>query len=72
MQWYERITECGNGERREFVRGKRMIDVINSTELRKVGFEMRMIGSFPQEAGLNDLMWELNRDDKAEALTWCR
>ena len=46
-----------------------MIDVINSTELRKVGFEMRMIGSFPQEAGLNDpeafLKWELNRDYEA-------
>ena len=47
VQWHERLCESGNGERREFVRGKRMIDVINSTELRMIGFEMTCIGVFP-------------------------
>jgi hypothetical protein len=76
VQWYERLSESGNGERREFVRGKRMIDVINSTELRLIGFEMTCIGVFPAEAGSDDKearrKWELPRDVEAEALTWCR
>ena len=77
LQWYERLSESGNGERREFVRGKRMIDVINSTELRLIGFEMTCIGVFPAEAGSHDdkvarRKWELPRDVEAEALTWCR
>ena len=33
VQWYERLCESGNGERREFVRGRCMVDVIESTEL---------------------------------------
>ena len=76
LQWYERLSESGNGERREFVRGKRMLDVVNSTELRMMGFEMTCIGAFPAEAGNDDLearkKWELPRDIEAEALTWCR
>jgi hypothetical protein len=31
-QWYELLTESGDGERREFIRGPRIVDVINSTE----------------------------------------
>lgn len=75
VQWYERLSESGNGERREFIRGKRMLDVINSTELRMAGFEMVGIGSFPPDAsGDADALkkWELPRDVEAEALTWCR
>jgi hypothetical protein len=34
VQWYERLAENGDRERREFVRGERIIDIINSTELR--------------------------------------
>jgi len=45
LQWYERLTD-GDGERREFVRGKRMIDVINSTELRMAGVRVTAIGAF--------------------------
>ena len=37
VQWYERFPESGDGERLEFFRGERVIDVINSTELRAVG-----------------------------------
>ena len=76
VQWYERLSESGDGERREFIRGKRKLDVINSTELRMVGFEMGAIGAFPAAAGNDDpdalLKWELPRDVEAEALTWCR
>ena len=76
VQWYERLSESGDGERREFIRGKRELDVINSTELRMVGFEMGAIGAFPAAAGNDDpgalLKWELPRDVEAEALTWCR
>ncbi len=50
VQWYERLCESGNGERREFVRGRCMVDVINSTELRMIGFEMTCIGVFPSIA----------------------
>ena len=54
----------------------RVIDVINSTELRAVGVDVREIGLFPAEAGVNDpdalIKWELSRNDEAEALTWCR
>ena len=48
VQWYERLYENGDGERREFVRGERMIDVINSTELRLTCFDM---GPFPWRQG---------------------
>jgi hypothetical protein len=76
VQWYERLPENGDGERLEFFRGERVIDVINSTELRAVGVHVREIGLFPAEAGVNDpdalIKWELSRDDEAEALTWCR
>ena len=54
VQWYERLTESGDGERREFIRGERMLDVINSTELRLVGFPMGAIGAFPALAGNDD------------------
>ena len=53
VQWYERLTESGDGERREFIRGPRMVDVINSTELRVVAFPMNAIGVFPALA-VND------------------
>ena len=46
VQWYERLSESGDSERREFSRGERMIDVINSTELRMAGFDMGAIGVF--------------------------
>ena len=52
VQWYERLAE--SGERREFSRGERMIDVINSTELRMAGFDMGAIGVFPSVAGTDD------------------
>ena len=77
VQWYERLGE--SAERREFVRGKRMIDVVNSTELRLLGFEMTNIGVFSaatsndeQNAREARATWALSRDDEAEALTWCR
>ena len=47
VHWYERLAESGDGERREFVRGKQMIDVINSTELREAGVKRTSIGAFP-------------------------
>ena len=76
VQWYERLTESGNGERREFVRGERAIDVINSTELRGVGVRVEKIGALSAGERGNDpealAKWELSRDDEAEALTWCR
>ena len=56
--------------------GERIIDVINSNDLRAVGVDVREIGLFPAEAGVNDpdalIKWELSRNDEAEALTWCR
>ena len=75
VQWYERLPESGDGERREFIRGTREIDVINSTELRWYGFEMISIGSFPgaaEDDAEAQRKWELPRDIEAEALTWCR
>jgi hypothetical protein len=64
------------GERLEFFRGERVIDVINSTELRAVDVIVREIRLFPVEAGVNDpgalIKWELSRNDEAEALTWYR
>ena len=53
--------------------GERIIDVINSTDLRAVGVDVREIRLFPAEAGFNDpdsLMkwvpkWELSHDDEA-------
>ena len=53
VQWYERLTESGDCERREFIRGPRMVDVINSTKLRLIGFPMNAIGAFPALA-VND------------------
>ena len=47
VQWYERLTESGDGERREFIRGERMLDAINSTELRLAGFPMDPFGVYP-------------------------
>ena len=76
LQWYERLAETGDGERRVFVRGERMIDVINSTELRMTGVRVVAIGAFPQNEDASDpeglTKWELRRDDEAEALTRCR
>ena len=54
VQWYERLCESGNGERREFVRGRCMVDVINSTKLRMIAFEMTCIGVFPSVADDED------------------
>jgi hypothetical protein len=76
VQWYERLSEGGDGERRLFSRGERIIDVINSTELRAADVTMAAIGNLPVVPGVNDpealVTWELSRDDEAEALTWCR
>jgi len=70
VQWYERLPENGDGERLEFFRGERVIDVINSTELRAVGVDVREIGLFPAEAGVNDpdalIKWETSCNDEAE------
>jgi hypothetical protein len=57
--------------------GTSAFDVINSTELRAVGVDVREIGLFPAEAeDVNDpdalIKWELSRSDEAEALTWYR
>ena len=64
------------GERLEFFRGEKVVDGINSTELRAVDVIVREIGLFPVEAGVNDpdalIKWELSRNDEAEALTWCQ
>ena len=66
----------GWGERLEFFRGEKIIDVINSTELRAVDVLVSEIGLFPVEAGVNDpdplIKWELSRNDEAEALTLYR
>jgi hypothetical protein len=76
VQWYERLAESGDGERREFSRGERMIDVINSTELRMVDVRVIEIGAFPPSEEANDAealpKWRLDRNDEARALTWCR
>jgi hypothetical protein len=76
VQWYERIAESGDGERREFVRGERMIDVINSTELRMAGVKVTAIGAFPSSEESDDpealTKWKLNGDDEAYGRTWCR
>jgi len=76
VQWYERLTENGDRERREFVRGERMIDIINSTELRMAGVRVEAIGVFPATEEANDdearTKWELSRADEAHAATWCR
>ena len=49
--------------------GERIIDVINSNDLRAVGVDEREIGLFPAEAGFNDpnalIKWELSHDDEA-------
>ena len=54
--------------------GERIIDVINSTDLRAVGVDVREIGLFPAEAGFNDpdaiIKWELSRDDEAGVLSF--
>jgi hypothetical protein len=76
VQWYERLAESGDGERREFNRGERMIDVINSSELRMVDVGVTVIGAFPASVEANDdealIKWQLDREAEAEALTWCR
>jgi hypothetical protein len=51
VQWYERLPESGDGERLEFFRGERVIDVINSTELRAACVNVKEIGLFPAKAG---------------------
>jgi hypothetical protein len=76
VQWYERLAESGDGERREFNRGERVIDVINSSELRMVDVKVAVIGAFPVSEEADDgealIKWELDREAEAEALTWCR
>ena len=56
--------------------GERIIDVINSNDLRAVGVDVREIGLFPAEAGFNDpdalIKWELSHDDEAGVLTLYR
>ena len=53
--------------------GERIIDVINSNDLRAVGVDVREIGLFPAEAGFNDpdalIKWELSHDDEAGVLS---
>ena len=79
VQWNERLAESGDGERREFVRGERMVDIVNSTELRMADVRVQMIGIF-QPLKANDdharTKWELNGNDEADALpflgAWCR
>ena len=79
VQWYERLSESGDGERREFVRGERMINVINST-LRMAGLVMKAIGVFhpAAAAAANDSnidtrsQFELPRRVEAEAPALCR
>ncbi len=68
-----------SAERREFVRGERMIGVINSPELRLLGFEMANIGIFPATTSNDEddareeiITWALSRGDESEALAWCR
>jgi hypothetical protein len=77
VQWYEeRLTESDSGRRREFVRGERATDVINSTELRGVGVRVEKMRPFPAVKRGEDpealAKWELSREDEAEALAWCR
>ena len=55
--------------------GERIIDVINSNDLRAVGaVDEREIGLFPAEAGFNDpdalIKWGLSHDDEAGVLTF--
>ena len=70
------FQKAGMGNGLSFFRGEQVIDIINSTELRAVGVDVKEIGLFPAEAGANDpdalIKWELSRNDEAEALTWCR
>ena len=67
------FQKAGMGERLEFFRGEKVVDGINSTELRAVDVIVREIGLFPVEAGVNNpdalIKWELNRKDEAEALS---
>lgn len=44
VQWYERLAESGDGERREFV--ELMVDIVNSTELRMADAREQVIGIF--------------------------
>jgi hypothetical protein len=44
VQWYERLAESGDGERREFV--ERMVDIVNSTELRMADVRVQSNGIF--------------------------
>ena len=64
----------GNRERSEFVRGERMIDVINSPSM--AGIRAEAIGIFPATEEADDdearTKRKLNRDDEADALSWCR
>ena len=59
--------------RLEIFLGERIIDVINSNDLRAVGVDVREIGLFPAEAGFNDpdalIKWELSHDDEAGVLS---
>jgi hypothetical protein len=66
MQWYERLAESGDGDRREFNRGERVI-VIKSIELRMVGIGVTTMGQVlaSEEANGNGALinWQLDRDD---------
>ncbi len=55
VQWHERLTEIEHGERREFIRKERIIDVIKSTELGRLldGGDWRLI-AFPPALYAND------------------
>ena len=52
MEWHERVPEIG--VRLESFLGERIIDIINSIDLRAVGVDVREIRLFPAEAGFND------------------
>jgi len=82
VQWFERVP--GGTERRGFVRGKPVIDVCNSTELRLREFDMKERGWFYKTVGVaaggsmdgkvrlvSERIMRLPRADEAEAVSWC-
>ena len=74
MPWNGTSAFQKSGMRLESFLGERIIDVINSNDLRAVGVDVREIGLFPAEAGFNDpdalIKWELSHDDEAGVLTF--
>ena len=88
VQWYERLCESSDGQRREFVMSKRKVSIINSSELRLAGFDMNRVGEFPtgvsdecdaeaadvpDESSIEERQkWELSLGDESKALGHCR